>query len=701
MMKRVILFLLSNILISALFAAESKEEIALLHFNHGDSISLRWIPTSETLISRSLSHGYVVQRRKQGESTWNSISPELKPLSNKEMEIIESYNEEIYPLREVLYKQGRKEYAKEKHEETNDYQNKLESVEGEESFEDAMLFAMTAFGADISLEVAKAGALIYVDKNVEKNTTYEYRVVFADQTNKANVNVGIATVNTAQKTKLPVIDDFMATFGEHTVDFQWTVDKLKGYYSAFNIERSTDSIHFSPLKDRPFVHGYTKEELKNIALFKDSLPNQDDKFYYRVTGYSPFGFYGPYSKVLVGQAKFNFKEISIKVDTVIFKKKYTEIQWTVDKKYQKRIKGLQVMRTRNFKEFKKLNNTLLPASTQKYKDETNINSSNYYGIMAYGYKPGEVSDVTYQYAHFGDTIPPAAPTGLKAEIDSSGVVTIKWNPNTEKDIFAYRLYSSNSGREEDYFTVKGTYLKETVYKDTLTLNTITKNKYYKVTAIDKSYNESDWSAPIKVTKPDTIAPVGVVFKLLNQEKEGDKIIVSWENTPSEDAVEMELYRQIDDTGKVELIKKYDLTKKKQNLYKDSHSFSGEFVQYFMIVRDDAGNETKTHTNRLTTKGERPGCIKNLRSRVVNEEKKKSIELKWEYNSSNIARYVVYRKIDEERMLPIASLQGSKVFYEDKDVVVGKTYHYIVRPVSSERVCPAEYSEEIIMGGYIK
>ena len=38
-------------------------------------------------------------------------------MSNKDMEIIESYNEEIYPLREVLYKEGRKEYAKEKHDE--------------------------------------------------------------------------------------------------------------------------------------------------------------------------------------------------------------------------------------------------------------------------------------------------------------------------------------------------------------------------------------------------------------------------------------------------------------------------------------------------------------------------------------------------------------------------------------------------------
>lgn len=700
MINRVILFILSNILVSALFAADSKKEIMLLHFCHGDSVSLRWIPTSEKLITKSVPYGYMVQRRKKGESSWNNISPVLKPISNKEMEIIEGYNEEIYPLREVLYKEGREEYTKENPDEKKK-KHGLSDVEGKPNFEDAMLYAMTAFGADISLQVAKAGALIYVDKNVEKNTTYEYRVVFGNQANDANANVMIATVNTANKTVLPVISDFMGTFGENSVDFQWTVDKLEGYYSAFSIERSMDSIHFSPLKDRPFIHGYTKEEMANIAIYKDSLPDQDNKYYYRIKGYSPFGFYGPSSKILVGQAKFNFKMISIKIDTIIFKKKHTELTWSIDKKYMKRIKGLNVMRTRNFQKFETLNSTLLPPSTTKFKDETNVNGSNYYAIMAVGFNKDEVSELNYRYIHFGDTIPPAPPTGLKGVIDSAGVITVTWKPNTEKDIFAYRLYSSNSGRDDDYFTVKGTYLKETIYRDTVTLNTITKNKYFKVTAIDKSYNESEFSEPIKVTRPDTIAPVGAVFKFIKQAKEGDKIIVEWENSPSEDAIEMELYRQVDDTGKVRLVKKYDLTKKKQTQYKDPTTYSGESVQYFMIVRDDAGNETKTNTNRLTTLGERPGCIINLASRVVNEEKNKFVELKWEYHDSEITRYVVYRKIDEERMLPIASLKGNKLNYVDKDVVLGKKYNYIIRPVATDRMCPALYSEEIMMGGYIK
>ncbi len=49
----------------------------------------------------------------------------------------------------------------------------------------------------------------------------------------------------------------------------------------------------------------------------------------------------------------------------------------------------------------------------------------------------------------------------------------------------------------------------------------------------------------------------------------------------------------------------------------------------------------------------------------------------------------------------ASLQENKTYFEDKEVVVGLKYNYIIRPITSERVCPAEYSEEIIMGGYIK
>lgn len=684
-MKKLIITVFLQLACLSLMAAENKEmEIVTLHFNHGDSVSLRWIPTNEEGFVRSAKEGYVVQRRKKGESNWQSISSVLRPLSNAQMEVIEATDMNIYPLREMIYKEGRKEYAAETGSESN-------------SLDNALLYAMTAYGCDISLPVAKAGALHFTDKAVDRTATYEYRVVFGSDEHNAQANVYVAQVNMSQKSVLPRIDDFTADFDENYVHFQWGLVPLESYYTAYFVEKSTDGVHFAPIKERPFIPAYTDEKMKDIAIYRDTFPNDDVTYYYRVAGYSPFGFNGPYSKVLQGKPKFNFKQIKVKIDTIVRKAKFTEIRWNIDKAYQSRIKGVQVLHSRDLKNISVLNTALLPASTKSYKDMKNL-TSGYYAVVAYGHVQGQVTDTNFVYSHVADNIPPAAPAGLKAVVDSTGLTTVTWNKNSEPDIFAYRIYGSNSGKDDDYFTIRGSYIKDTFIVDTLTLNTLTKYKYYKATAVDRSYNESDFSAPVRAVRPDTIAPVGAVFRLLRQEKEA--IIVEWANSPSDDAVEMELYRQIDDTGKVELLNKYDLTKKTPTSYKDTREFSGERVQYFMTVRDDAGNEARTFSNRLKTEGE-SHCIQSLKAIVVNEKKHKSITLHWECKSKEIKRYAIYRKRDDGRMIPIASVAGNALSYEDKDVSIGSKYTYIVRPISTENICPAEYTDPIEFAGLVK
>ena len=79
-----------------------------------------------------------------------------------------------------------------------------------------------------------------------------------------------------------------------------------------------------------------------------------------------------------------------------------------------------------------------------------------------------------------------------------------------------------------------------------------------------------------------------------------------------------------------------------------------------------------------------------------------IILNWKNNSTAVVnRFVVYRKEDGGRMLPIASVRANNTFYEDKSVAIGSKYVYIVRPVSTERVCPAVYSEEVSFNGFVK
>ena len=680
------------------------EEITVLTFNHGDSVSLRWAPATEALFQKSVESGYLVQRRKTVESQWTTISPKLKPITKAKFESLADVNPDAAVLVEILYPS-----ADRSAEETaggSPYEPKLESVPGETSFEDGLLYAMALFSCDISIDVAKAAALHFVDKTVEKSATYQYRVVFPEDEKSAGADVKPATVDMSRLTVLPAPSDFEGSFDERHAQFDWSTEKHVGYYSAYNVERSTDGVHFTELRERPFVQAYTSEEMANTGLFRDTFQEDDETtYYYRLKGYSPFGVYGPVSNVVKGEPKFNFDKLPIAVDTVILNKKNEEVRWTFDKKYERKIKGFRISRTSDYKSFSYENSELVSPSKRSYKTARRYDRTQYYAVIAVGKDDTESKRQEKQSSYYlsfrPDTIPPAVPTGLRAEVDSAGVVTVEWNRNEEVDMLGYQLYFSNSGNEDDYYNLTDTVYPQTKYTYEIPLNTLTNSVYYRVVAIDKSYHRSQWTDAVRLAKPDTVAPAPIVFDLLRQ-PEG-KVVVGWENSPSEDVSHMELYRQIDDTGKVIMLKRYDLTKRRaETSFDDSYEFKGEIVQYFMNIYDAAGNETRVHTEKFQTKGTRPGCIGGLKVSVTNTEDKKQARLTWKITSdTEIKRYVIYRKKDDEPMLDIASVRGNALYYEDSRLAVGSVYKYIVRPISEERTCPAVYSESVEFQGSLK
>lgn len=689
-------FLVVSILLFSLgkVSAANEKDIMVTAFNHGDSVSLRWAPITEDLFHRSAKSGYLVQRRVVGSNKWSNISPKLYPASSNEMSAKEEADPAIITVREILYPTDARKKTMDK--DTSDV--KLMSSPGKPSFDDQMLLMMAYFSCDVSIDVAKLAALHFVDKQVDKTASYEYRVIFADDEKNGKANVSTFKVEMPVKTVLPAIKDFTGRPEESYAHLQWSNNEHMGYYSAYNVERSTDSIHFEKLRERPFVHVYTQPEFKNIVMYRDTFPDKDKVYYYRVAGYSAFGFYGPYSKVVKCEPKFNFDAIPIRVDTVIVGSKDVEVRWSLDKKFEKKVKGFRISRTPDHKSFSYENEGFIPANKRSYKIAKNYSQSQYYAVIAYGYKEKQEKQSFYYFNFVPDTIPPAVPTGLKAVIDSSGATTISWNPNTDPDIMGYQLFYSNSGKEMDFFNVTDTIYPYTTYVDSLPLNTLTNVAYYRVNAIDKCYNRSHWSEPVKVIKPDTIPPVPVVFHLLQQPKE--KMVVEWDNSSSVDLDHMELYRQIDDTGKLRLVKRFDLKKKKiPTRFEDDYSFSGEQVYYVMVVYDESGNSSRSTTDYRLAKGNRVGCVSDLKVNLVIDQYEKKVELRWKQTAQvHIDRYVIYRKKDDGPMLDIDMVRSNQLYYEDKKITIGSVYKYIVRAMSPDRVCPVLFSEPVEIEG---
>ncbi|MFA7486186.1 MAG: hypothetical protein WCZ89_09190, partial [Phycisphaerae bacterium] len=103
---------------------------------------------------------------------------------------------------------------------------------------------------------------------------------------------------------------------------------------------------------------------------------------------------------------------------------------------------------------------------------------------------------------------PAIPTGLTATAGDA-TVYLEWNDNTESDLAGYNIYRSTTSGS-GYVKLNSPLLANSNYTDNAVANGTT--YYYVVTAVDTSYNESDFSdeepaAPGDTTAPE--APVGL------------------------------------------------------------------------------------------------------------------------------------------------------------------------------------------------
>ena len=100
---------------------------------------------------------------------------------------------------------------------------------------------------------------------------------------------------------------------------------------------------------------------------------------------------------------------------------------------------------------------------------------------------------------------------MEGLIDSNSVAKITWTAPNDKDLQGYRVFRSNSLKEE--FVEKTTKPDlTTTYLDTLDLNNLTSEVYYFVRAVDQNYNNDENTEPILLLKPDTIPPVPGVIK---------------------------------------------------------------------------------------------------------------------------------------------------------------------------------------------
>lgn len=605
------------------------------------SIKLRWAPNNPTLWQLSNKYGYTIERTLVMENDRFSSSREkriltptpLRPSAQPLWEKLMDTNDYVAVAAQAIYGES--------FELTNNQSNDIVTIINKAKDQESR-FSFAVFAADQSIDAAMLSALYFEDEAIAPNAKYLYRVY-------ANIPKEIYTSDTAfvfvglkDFQPLPSPPDLRADFQDHHVTLSWNGALLNRIYNAYWVERSSDGNLFSKITTQPVVNAYPGDRPKTDLVFKmDSLPENNIRYYYRVRGINAFGETGPPSDTVSGVGRALFAYSAAIRDHIISDSGHVTLNWTFPAEGNKLIHAFDLVRL-DVKT--KITTTVLrnlTAATRTIVD-TSPRSTNYYVIRAID-KFGRSNNSFPYLVQLEDSIPPEPPVALEGWIDTVGHVYLSWQKAKEDDILGYSIYRSNF-QSDEFVQISGKIRAANEFVDTIRLDNLSENIYYKVNAMDKRFNPSPFSAVLTLKKPDKIAPVVAVFTSIKCDS--TTISLTWEPSSSHDVVQHLLYRKASGEGEWTLIKMIT-PRDSATAYSDGDVKHGIQYSYTIVAVDDSGLESppaEPFSIRFVLREPYPPVVDAFHK--LNKEKR-TITVRWKYEHSNIEKFLIYKSVDDK------------------------------------------------------
>ncbi len=536
------------------------------------------------------------------------------------------------------------------------------------------IFGLILFMADISMEAAVYTVTGFVDEDVKAGYNYSYTLSIP--TNEA-VPVQRIEISLADAYQNKPVENIVPEGGNLKAILKWDFSAFKDVYSCYILERSDDEGRtYTRISEAPFlpIINHDMDDPIFIANYEDDLEENGKEYYYRIAGIDFFAQQGPYSEIIKVSGKPDPIALNASIDKIISDEDGAfEIRWYLGEEWERKIKGFYLLRSTDGKQsYKRVSNTLGP-SQRSFKDVSPTNIS-FYKIVTID-ENGYELESTAGLAQKSDNSPPEAPKWKNGYIDSTGAVFLFWEENQEEDLGGYHVFYANSEHSEYSKLTNAAELEVEEYIDSVELKTLTKNIYYKLMAIDYRGNQSAYSEPLKLKRPDIIPPTPSVFKACTQEV--DETHLRFTSSSSDDVLKTYLNRRkgndvwetIHEVGGVG----------KTYFYIDSTANCKEIYSYQLISEDESGLKSFSDTIALSCidSGKRP-AIDPLGISQEGED----IHVKWEYDFyDEVKSILIYREVSGDKLRKIKQLwkgditSTSQRAFLDKDVDEGKEYAY--------------------------
>lgn len=562
--------------------ANSDDKIEAILKVKDSNIHLRWAPTSAGLWLKMQRGSFIVKKQSWEKGQFDVdlpleiISDTLKVWTQTDFEQL--IDEE--QANEYLMLAGYCMHAP--YESIREKGLSLESIVNREE-ELTNRFSSALFAADRDKQAAKAMALSHIDKNVDLNKNHAYHILFTTEDKKVYQTYAFYNIDKSYEF-IPSISK--SSEEEGTIVLSWDKETHSAHYSSYWIERSIDNHNFVKLNKAPYVHAFDANlpNRNDDFIYMDSVENYQ-AYYYRIIGLDAFGDESEPSQSLklMGRDRTPPSPISLgKAEMHL--DQYMNISW-VHNDISTDLEGYYIKKS-NLRDgpFTSIS-PLINAQKNSFQD-TNPNyiGTNFYQICAVDTAQNEACSYPI-YGLIRDTIPPLKPAGLKGNIDSFGIVTLTWDAGRELDLKGYNVYFANKWNR--VFTVLNERAVLTnQYLDTVNLNSLTEDIYYRVVAIDVRDNLSIFSDMVQLSKPDTIPPGPAIFT--NYQSSDNSITLNWAPSSSKDVVGHYLSRA-KNKGQFEIIKEIA---KGETSYTDFNLESNTKYKYRIQAVDDSGLKSK-------------------------------------------------------------------------------------------------------------
>lgn len=544
-------------------------------------------------------------------------------------------------------------------------------------------FAMLA--ADNNPLAAEGLGLRFVDRNVKRGARYIYRIYASAEETTFRDTAVVLCINTPEvSASMPV--HLRADEREGKVLLEW--DALPGTrFSGYYVYRRDNNGKEQRLNSRPLFTLVNTNAESYTNSFEDSAAGYYVPHTYRIRGVDMFGSESEAAEIVAmgrdrtpPSAPLVKKPFGINAASLL-------IEWEIADSTND-VAGFIVMKSDSAtSRYYPLHQQPLAKNVRRFVDTAANEDEPYYSVVAIDTAQNS-SPLTMVYAEIRDTIPPQTPQGIKAHIDSNGVVRISWNLGAEKDLLGYRVLWANQ-RDHEFTQKSNLVLLDTVFYDTVLVNTLTPYLYYKIVAVDTRYLHSDPSDVIELKRPDIVAPeTPFIRNVLSEEKAVHLDIVP---SASKDVREHRLQRRI--VGEATW-KNYALLTRDVRFYRDTTAEQNVSYEYQLVAVDSSNLlslPSPSVVGRPYDTGIRP-AVENLR--CVYDSLSNTVRIQWQYPYTPRGKYwfIVYRAYDENGLNQLSAVRPEDGAYTDNKLFGYGRYRYAVRMISERGESPM--SEEI-------